>query len=332
MTLPLPPISPRVDNPAVVVIGGANIDQKCQTLGTVVMGTSNPGTIRTSSGGVGRNVAENLARLDVTTALVTALGDDTEGDRLRCEADAAGVDLRHIIVTQGSTGLYSAVVNDAGEMIIAISAMQAMDAISAGAVDARRALIANARILVLDCNVPVEALVRAAQIASGSGVHVVVDPVSVPKAAGISELLASGMALHTVTPNLDELHELTGVAGSSRADLCAAAAQLHAAGVANVWIRLGVNGSFLSLSKDGAQRVEMIAASPATLVDATGAGDAMLAGYIAGLLRGLDEFAAARLGRAAAAITIESRETVSPLMNLSTLLDRANGHAEAHDG
>ena len=329
MTLPLPPISPRVDNPAAVVIGGANTDQKAQTVARPVPGTSNPGHIRTSLGGVGRNVAENLARLGVSTALITAVGADPEGDWLIRETESAGVDLRHVVATQHHTGSYCATLDETGEMIIAVSAMRAMDDVRAEMVDSRRALIANARMLVLDCNVPEDGLLRAAEIARENEVPVIVDPVSVQKARRVSSILAAGLPLHTITPNLDELRELTGSVDSSRADLCAASAQLHAAGVQNVWISLGANGSFLSSVADAAQRVEMIAAYQATLVDATGAGDAMLAGYILGSLRGLDAFAAARYGHAAAAITVESEKTVNPLIDLAKLLGRVTRSTDA---
>ncbi|MEO7101777.1 MAG: carbohydrate kinase family protein [Gemmatimonadaceae bacterium] len=332
MTLPLPPIFPRVDNPAVVVVGGANIDQKWRTQARAVIGSSNPATVRSSSGGVGRNVAENLARMGVTSALITAVGDDADGDRVRRDTDAAGVDTRYIIVTPLPTGVYTVVLDGSGEMVIAVSAMEATRAISADEVNARRALIANCRFLVLDCNVSTSALIRAVELAADNDVPVIIDPVSVPKVASISAILAAGLPLHTITPNLDEMFEITGASGSGRAELCAAAAQLHAANVRNVWISLGPSGSFLSVLKDGTQRVEMIAALPATLVDATGAGDAMLAGYITGLLRGLDEFAAVRLGRAAAAITIESAETVNPSMNLAALLARADATSEVRLG
>ena len=324
MTLPLTPIVPRVDNPAVVIIGGANSDQKWQTRARAVIGSSNPATVQISSGGVGRNVAENLARMGVSSALITAVGDDAEGDRIRREADAAGVDTRYIIVTPESTGVYTVVLDSSGEMVIAVSDMAAMKVISADAVNARRSLIANTRCLVLDCNVPASGLIRAVELAADNDVPVIIDPVSVPKADLISAILAAGLPLHTITPNLDEMFRLTGTTGSSRADLCAACAQMHASNVRNVWISLGSSGSFLSVLKDVTQRVEMIAAAPATLNNATGAGDAMLAGYVTGLLRGLDEFAAARLGRAAAAITIESAETVNPSMSLATLLARAD--------
>lgn len=325
----VPPINPRVDNPAAVVIGGANIDHKCYTVSVPIARTSNPGRIISSLGGVGRNVAENLARLGTSTALITAIGNDEAGARIHRVTEGAGVDLRHVVLTSHRTGTYSAVLDESGDLYIAVSEMDGMCDITPASIAERRALIANSRILVMDCNVPQEAMLRAAEIAQRNGVPVLVEPVSVAKAQRVRALLTAGLALHTITPGLEEFQQLTGATGSSRADLCNAASRLHAAGVQNVWVSLGMNGSFLSAAGEGAHRVEMIPAAPATLVDATGAGDAMLAGYIAGILRGLDTFAAARYGRAAAAITIESAATVHPSINMTMLLDRAGRSIES---
>ncbi len=315
--------------PAAVVIGGANLDFKSQTFDRPILGTSNPGRSRVSAGGVGRNVAENLARLGVDTALVTALGDDADGLRLVAETESAGVNLRHALTTRRPTGMYTALLDDAGEMVIAVSAMDGIDEITADVIGARRELISRAQILVLDCNVPVEALLLAAKTASENDVPVVVDPVSVAKAGRILAMLRAGHCLHTITPNLDELHALTGGDGTTEADLDSASALLHAMGAQQVWVRLGVRGSFLSAMQNGAQRSEHLAACPATLVDATGAGDAMLAGYAAGLVRGLDAFTAARYGRAAAAITVESDHTVSPFIDFATLSARVTACRES---
>jgi pseudouridine kinase len=316
----------------VVVIGGANIDRKSQLQQPPTFGTSNPGSTRTSSGGVGRNVAENLARLRVRTALISVIGRDADGERLRRDTEAAGVDLHHVVTTSAPTGTYTALLDAAGDMLIAVSAMDAMDALDAAAMEGRRHVIMRSRIVVLDCNVPKSGLSRAAAIAREGGAEIVVDPVSVAKATRLAALLDARVPIHTVTPNLDELRVLTSGAKDDISDLPARSAELHGAGVQNVWVRLGARGSFLSIMNGDTQRTIGLAPCSATLVDATGAGDAMLAGYVAALLRGLDVAEAARYGRAAAAITIESRNTVSETMSPETLSRRAAACVDTRAG
>ena len=72
----------RAIRPAAVVVGGANMDIKARSAAPVVAATSNPGHVVRSPGGVGRNVAENLARLGTPTTLVAAVGADALGDEL----------------------------------------------------------------------------------------------------------------------------------------------------------------------------------------------------------------------------------------------------------
>ncbi|HLE52835.1 MAG TPA: PfkB family carbohydrate kinase, partial [Anaerolineales bacterium] len=87
-----PAISPSPESP-VLVIGGAGVDLVGRLTGELRAGTSNPANIRTSFGGVARNVAENLARLGRSVKLITAIGDDQLGERLLAQAASAGVDV-----------------------------------------------------------------------------------------------------------------------------------------------------------------------------------------------------------------------------------------------
>jgi pseudouridine kinase len=81
-----------------------------------------------------------------------------------------------------------------------------------------------------------------------------------------------------------------------------------ARGVSLVWVRIGAEGSRL-VTRDGSTRLP---STPAQVVDVTGAGDAMLAAFCHGVLSGDDPITAARLGHAAAALTVASPLTVRP--------------------
>jgi len=85
-------------NPEVIVVGAASMDTKGRPRKVLVPATSNPGDIRISVGGVGRNVAEGLARLGVRTTLLSAVGDDEWGQRiLECTA-AGGADVSQVLI------------------------------------------------------------------------------------------------------------------------------------------------------------------------------------------------------------------------------------------
>ena len=294
---------------AAVVIGGANVDIKARSLAKATMGTSNPGTGRTSSGGVGRNIAETLARLGTTTHLIAAVGHDAMGERLIDDTRAAGVRLEHLHRTSLPTGTYIALLDADGELVLAISDMAATDALAPDHIDAARELIASARLLVLDGNLASATLSFALDHAQTAGVRTVIDPVSVPKAVRLIELLTPDRPLFALTPNLGELEAIAGQTVADDHQLLAAVATLHERGVLHVWVRLGQRGSLLSSADDGHT---FIPALPATVHDVTGAGDAMLGAFAHALLTGHDPADAARYGHAAAALTIASEHTVRP--------------------
>jgi pseudouridine kinase len=112
----------------VVVVGGANMDIKAQITGEVIGATSNPGRASQAPGGVARNVAENLARLGTDTRLITAVGQDPAGDLLLERTAAAGVDVGPALLSPHcATGTYTAVLDAAGELVVAVAAMGVTD-------------------------------------------------------------------------------------------------------------------------------------------------------------------------------------------------------------
>ena len=304
----------------VVVVGGANMDLKARVRGEAVPGTSNPGVTSQSPGGVARNVAENLARLGVAAHLVSAVGDDALGEALLRGTVAAGVDVSGVLRVPGAaTGSYTAVLDADGELLLAVAAMDVMERLTPAALRGLRAAWRGAAWAVADGNLPADTLTALLALAADTGVRVVYEPVSVPKAARLRPALTAGHVPYALTPNRAELAALVGreVAGDAQA-IRAAALELHALGAELVWVRRGERGSVLSLPGE----VHELPALPAAVVDVTGAGDAMLAAFLAGLVAGLTPLQAAREGHAAAALTVESTQTVVPDLSRAALQAR----------
>ncbi len=112
-------------SPRVVVIGGATLDMKGRPKKPLVSGTSNPGYIRVSPGGVARNVAENLARLGVSTVLLSAIGDDAAGRQILEVTEAGGVDISQVLITsEYPSATYVAIVNQKGNLVVSIDDME----------------------------------------------------------------------------------------------------------------------------------------------------------------------------------------------------------------
>lgn len=298
------------------------LDTKLRTAAPPVLRTSNPGTASWTAGGVGRNIAENLARLGSPTVLVAAVGDDLAGESVVGRTAAAGVDCRHVVVSRSPTGTYSAVLDDGGDLVIAVADMRATDELGVDDLAVVTGMLGDAGALVADANLDarvVRWLVDAGQVA---GVPVVLEPVSVAKATLVAPVLDGSVRLHTVTPNVDELSALVGTPVANTVQAIGAAADvLHRRGVAHVWVRRGTRGSLLSVggatpsadpSGEPTPRMVRVSAPAVEVADVTGAGDSMTAGYVHALLAGDDAVEAARYGQALAALTCASPDTVRP--------------------
>lgn len=311
------------EEPAVVVVGGTNLDVKARSDEPLVAATSNPGSSVMTPGGVGRNIAENLARLGTRTFLVSVVGNDAAADTVLEPTATAGVRLDHVHRTEGATGSYVAVLGDDGELVAAVSDMTATAQLDPARLDRARDVITGAELVVLDGNLRLDTLAHAVELAHAAGVRTLVDPVSVPKARSLANRVRDDRPLFAITPNRDELAALAGLATDTDDHLLAAADRLHERGVQHAWVRLGPRGSLLSTAQSDPAWLPTL---PTDVVEVTGAGDSMLAAFAHALLHGADAPTAARHGHAAAAATIASQHTVRPDLStrlLDDLLDRA---------
>lgn len=300
------------EGPSVVVVGGANMDVKARSARAAVTASSNPGAASMAAGGVGRNIAENLARLGTRTHLVAAIGSDGLGDQVLSATSNAGVLVEHVRRSARSTGTYTAVLDADGELVVAVADMAATDELSPEQVAAARDLVAAASLVVLDGNLATATLRYALDLTADADTRVLLDPVSVPKAAALAPLISRDRPVFAITPNRDELAALTDLPTRTRRQQETAARSLHDRGVGLVWVRLGPAGSLLS-SADGIVTLEAVSSDAAgDVIDVTGAGDAMTAAFCHDLLAGAEPAEAAAYGHAAAALTVASPHTVRP--------------------
>ena len=314
---------------SVVVVGGANMDIKAHSRAAVELRTSNPGEAFTTPGGVGRNIAENLARLGTPTHLVAPVGRDPFGDQVVALTRSAGVVVDHMVPVDGPTGTYLAVLDATGELLVAISNMTVTDALTVRQLGAARDLLAHADLLVVDGNIPAAPTAWLLDFAHAVGVPVVLDPVSVPKARHLAATLSPERPVLAVTPNSDELSAIVDEpVADTKAAISRAARLLHARGVTHVWVRRGVRGSILSSrDDDGRVTVTTLAAPSVEVADVTGAGDSMTAAFVHAWLRGDSPVEAARFGQAAAGLTVASTETVRPDLTASLVDAELRRHA-----
>lgn len=302
--------------PHVVVIGASNLDIKGKSFKTVVPYTSNPGQVEISAGGVGRNIAENLARLGINTTLISTVANDPFSDFLINETRNAGVDMDHVIsVEDYSSSLFLAVLNHRGDLVNAISDMAILNAITPEKLQQREEVIKSADYIIVDADIPPESMDYILNVSKKAGVPVCVEPVSVDKARNLLPFLDR---ISIVTPNREEAEALGGmeIKGGAKGVITVADAILEK-GVKYVIITLGAEGVYFA-----SQETKRFISSISTVVeDSVGAGDSLVAGTVYGLCKKQSFYDAIRMGIAVATLTLTTKKAVHPALNPEILED-----------
>ncbi len=306
---------------SVLVIGAANFDVKGRMTHAPVMRSSNPAVIRTSLGGVARNIAINLARLNAPVTLITAVGDDHAGHELLAEAKREGVDISHTRIIPGEvTGTYLAALDSSGDVLLALDDLRVLRHITPEYLEKHHNAFRDCVMVAMDLNLSEAALETAIHIARRYNKRICIDPTS----ATLSRKLRPHLPyVHVITPNIREAEMLLGdVAITTSADALSAARQLVSRGVQIAVITQAERGACYATEDESGQ----FPALRIRIVDTTGAGDALTASLIFGLINNFSISDALQLGIRAAALTLRSTEAVSPDLSLDSLygLDEEN--------
>lgn len=304
----------------VTIIGGASIDIYGKSIEAARNHDSNPGEVHTSPGGVARNIAENLARLDMNCRLITAIGDDQHGEMLLAQGAASGIDMRLVQRADSApTSTYLAVLDDTGDMQVAISDMRVMDELGIEQLAAHQNAIEESSLIILDANLSDDVL---AWITNTFSSHTIfADTVSTTKALRLRPYLH---AIHTLKTGTIEAEALTGLEAVSDGEIQKLSEWVHSHGVARLLVTRGDHGVFYSTDRTRAimaphQNIPEIS-------NTTGAGDAFLAAVAYSWLQDWSLERSVYFALAAAQITIRSHTTCSPALSLAAIEQELETH------
>jgi pseudouridine kinase len=294
--------------PTIACAGAAAIDRHGVLHAPLIRGTSNPGSVLTDCGGVARNVAVNLRNLGCRVLLCSRVGDDGPGR----EVLAQRLDVSLITVSgRCSTATYTAILEPDGELVLGLDDMEIYDEMTPDVLAPALPRLRAADLWFIDANLPGESI--AFLLRSAGAIPTAVDAVSIVKSQRLLGLL----------PEIPYLFSNIAQAAAMTGDSCSepdeAAAALRRAGSPRGIVSAGARG----IAVYDATTIETMAALPATPRDVTGAGDALIAGVLYGLGQGLELRTAARLGLAAAAITVECATSTAPHLSAEVLRARA---------
>ena len=277
-------------------------------MGETILGTS----FALGPGGKGSNQAVAAAMAGGEVHFLSRLGRDPFADMALATWAKAGVTPAVSQHDDSYTGAAYIFVEEATGDNAIIICPGAGGTISPADIDAQADLIGAAGVFVTQLEQPMDAAMRALELARTGGAITILNP------APAADLPDGMLGLcDYVTPNETETEALTGIAVTGIDDAIRAAAALRQNGAGAALITLGENGV---LFQNADQSVHVPAFNAGPVVETTGAGDAFNGGFAAALARGADPVEAVRYGCATAAISV-TRPGTAPSMPARTEIE-----------
>lgn len=281
----------------IIVVGSSNTDMVIKTAkhprpGETVLG----GEFYMLQGGKGANQAVAVARLGGDSTFICKVGNDSFGQASLSSYLADGVDTTCSFITdEAPSGIALITVDKEGENSIVV-ASGANALLSPEDIVKVQSVFANADIVLMQMEIPMETILCVAKIAVQHGVKVILNPA--PAAILPDALYAM---LYLITPNRTEAELLTGIEINDMESAKIAADKLAAKGVEKVIITLGSHGAIIK-ENDSYHHVP---AQKVDVVDTTAAGDTFNGALCVALAEGAASLAdAVAFASRAAAITV----------------------------
>ena len=283
-------------NKKILVIGSSNTDMTIKSDGLPLPGqTILGGRFVMGPGGKGANQAVAAKRLGGNVEFICKVGHDIFGKNAADGYKKEGIDISHILYSTEPSGVALILVDKTGENVISV-APGANGDLSVEDIESIANVIKEADYLILQLEIPTDAVIRAAKIAHEAGVYVILNPAPACKLP--NELF---QYISLITPNQTETELMTGVKLINEQSFITAVENFNRMGVKDVIITLGSKGSLVCY--DG--KNEFVPAIKVDAVDATAAGDTFCGAVCVALSQGKNLKEAAVFATKAASLTVQ---------------------------
>ncbi|WP_153768441.1 PfkB family carbohydrate kinase [Labrenzia sp. CE80] len=305
----MPPARPQASLPRpIACFGAVHWDIIAHADRLIFRDTSTPAHLDQKPGGVATNVARVLARLGVPTTLIGVTGADPAASSIRAQLERDGVEPHLLELAGQATGQYLALHDPDGGLAAACIDDKVLTSAPADFFIKTAQQLPVGALWFVDANLPVAVLDALATIAPKAAL--VADAVSVAKAPRLKSLLPK---LELLLLNRAEAEALLAAPADTPAqDL---SADLLGLGVGAVVITSGSEP--LHMRNSG--QILYLAPPAASIVDVTGAGDALIAGTLAGLAREFELDASLQIGQKAAFETLQASGAVADTLSWSAI-------------
>ncbi|XP_033120671.1 pseudouridine-metabolizing bifunctional protein C1861.05-like [Anneissia japonica] len=331
-----------------VVVGASIYDLNVMTYGTDVIygGTTNPGSIQQGVGGVGRNIADCLSRLDVDPLFISVVGDDIEGQSLMSQSNHMDTSCITVLIGE-RTASYCAGLNGSGDVFLGVGDAKICDQITPELVSGYKEVISQAPLVCIDGNIPRDTIQYVCDVCNDHNIPIWYEPTCALKAIKPFETNA-GKFLTYVSPNLRELRQMYAAVEGHQPqsvhdeDMSLTDIIRECHHLCSVLISHGLHCIILTLGPDGilvcrnTEPEDMFPCSyvtrrdesamsmasllhypacsevhlPGEVVSVSGAGDCLASGVMAGILQGHEPDICIKGGLLAANHSIRSLKTV----------------------
>lgn len=287
----------------VAVVGALNIDIIANSKGQLIPYDSNIGEISYNYGGVGKNVANNLARLNVEVEFISILGKDQYYQDIIKHFEQENIGLNCCEFSENSNSVYISVGDQHGDMYVAISDMSLADEMNVKFIERKMTQLNSFDIIVVDTNLPKESLEF---LCKNCRAMIYADGVSTSKVKKLENCLSY---LYGFKPNKYEAEALVGPNNLVK--------KLLDLKVKEVYVTCGADDVIYGTEN----KVQQLAPIIDEIVGTNGCGDSFLAGIVYGSLMGCDITEKVKLGLLSASINMASEKNISDEFCESKLLE-----------
>ena len=299
----------------VVGIGACNVDVYGKSRIKIRTHYDHPADIRSSVGGVMRNIICNYVRLQGKAKLITAYSNDSYGKTIVDDCHFNNIDINDsLFIEDQSSGIFMQIQDENNDMYLAICDMSILENVTPEYIRQKEKIISGAKLVIIDPSLREDTIEEIIRICKNK-TTIFLDPISDNYALKIRKYVSD---FDLVKPNLNELANLANMKIKTDKDQEKACEKLLKKGLKKIVVSLGKDG-ILYMDKDHTIRKKFN--EEKKMVNASGAGDALMAALIYGEMNDLSIDDTLDLSLAAGIAAIRSESTINEEMSID-LLDR----------
>lgn len=293
----------------IVVIGTVFVDIKGYPIAKYIPGGRNAGRVVQVHGGVCRNVAEDIANVEMRPTFVTAVDDDGAGRDVVERLESRRVNTRYIRRVPGGMGTWLAVFDNSGDVVASISRRPDSSVIAEILAEQGDEIISGADAVAVEVDIDDGILRQILDLAAKYGKRVFALVSNMTIAVERRDLLrrVDCFVCNEQEAGLFFSEEYTDLEPEALARRLQD--RIRWAEVRRMVVTLGGRGAVWA-DRDGGWG--LVPPVNVDVVDTTGCGDAFFAGVCLGLTYGKSLEESCRIGTRLAASVIATRENVCP--------------------